>query len=335
MRKIRVAVIGSGAMGKNHIRCLRDVPSAELVAVADPSPMAVNDASTDVPSYSTCGELLASQTIDAAIVAAPTACHARIGKLLLEASIPTLIEKPFAASLKEALELLELSRANRTALLVGHIERYNPVVAVAKQCINAGILGDIASISARRVGLAPPAFNKDNNVILDMAVHDLDVITWLFERVPLSLVARAGRSTGHSADYVDILMNFGNGSGSVQANWLTPVRIRTLTITGTEAYAEVDYIAQRIKVYRHQAFSGTASYEDLRKLAGQIQGRDIFVERAEPLKRELTNFLNVVRGAEEALATAEEGALAVYLAELAIVSEGRSMPVEEQLLTLA
>jgi UDP-N-acetylglucosamine 3-dehydrogenase len=327
--EVRVAVIGTGAMGKNHIRCLKELPFVKLTAVADPSPATLNGAKGTVPVYETCEDLLATQAIDAAIVAAPTSCHFRIGKLLLEASVPTLIEKPLAASSSEALGLLELSRAKRTLLMVGHIERYNPAVVAAKRCIDGGILGDVVSISARRVGLAPPAVQNGNNVILDMAVHDLDVITWLFGRLPITVLARAGHATGHTADdYADILMSFGVSSGLIQANWLTPVRIRTLTITGTEAYAELDYVAQSLKIYRHKAFSGTASYEDLRTLAGQIQAQDIAIEREEPLKGELRNFLDALRGIAPPVATAQIGAVAVRLAELAMSSDGRPLSVD-------
>lgn len=329
MKRLQIAVIGSGAMGRNHIRVLREMSDVDLVATVDPSPLALNSAGSLTVSYSDCSELIATRSVDAAIVAAPTEFHLSIGTQLLHAGIPTLIEKPLAISYQQSLQLVETSRSTGTPLLVGHVERYNPVVAAAKRCIDEGMLGDIASISARRVGLAPPAVQNGNNVILDMAVHDLDIIPWLFGRQPESIVARTGRAVGRSADdYADILMSFGSGSGFVQANWLTPVRIRTLTITGIEAYAELDYIAQTLRVYRHRAFSGTASFEDLRTLAGQIRANDIPVDRAEPLKRELQNFINVVRGLEEPLATSQVGAAAVLLAELAMSCGGHSQPVE-------
>jgi UDP-N-acetylglucosamine 3-dehydrogenase len=323
MNRLRFGLVGVGAMGRHHLRTLRRCSEVEVVAVADPAP----PVDLAVPAYATSEELLARHALDAVVVASPTETHFALGRLFLEAGVPTLIEKPLAASVGEARALVALARKGSTPLLVGHVERYNAVVEAVKRAVEAGMAGQVASISTRRVGLAPPLRrDKRNNVVIDMAVHDLDIITWLYGRRPQGLIARVGQALGPTPDYAEILMDFGSGSASVQVNWLTPVRIRTLALTGTEAFLQADYMEQTLRVFRHAARTA-ATYEELRSLQAKGEVREIPVERQEPLARQLQGFLGVLRGEERPRADGEVGLAAVELAEIALASQKQPLPL--------
>lgn len=321
-KPLRMCVIGIGAMGRNHVRVLRSLPDVSIALLVDPDP-----ATQELADQLGCGyaadfesQDLASLA-DAAIVAAPTPLHGALCDALLTRGIPTLVEKPLAVTYAEAAGLAERAARARTLLAVGHIERHNPVIAAARSMLEAGRIGEIACISARRLGLAPPSPVGPNNVILDIAVHDLDIICWLFGREPVGLLARAGRAWDiGSYDYADILMDFGGPTGHVQANWLTPVRVRTLSITGIGGYAEVDYINQRLVLYRHHESPAGSTFAELRALSKSIVPEEIRIATAEPLVHELRNFVNAVRGLEPPGCTGKDGAAAVRLAELAVKS---------------
>jgi UDP-N-acetylglucosamine 3-dehydrogenase len=315
MRPLRFGLVGVGIMGRHHLRTLQRCPEVEVVAVADPA------ATVDVAArwYATSEELLARHALDAVIVASPTSTHFAIGSLFLEAGVPTLVEKPLAASVREARALAALAKERGTPLLVGHVERFNSVVEAVKKSLEAGLVGDVASISTRRVGLAPPVRRDDTNVVMDMAVHDLDIITWLYGRRPQGLIARVGQAVGPTPDYAEILLDFGSGSGSVQVNWLTPVKIRTLAVTGTEAFLQADYMEQTLRVVRHAARTA-AAYEELRALKDTVDVREIAIEPEEPLARQLKEFLGVLRGKAVPRSDGEVGLAAVELAEIALAS---------------
>lgn len=319
---LRICLVGVGSMGRNHVRVLRSFPDVEIACLVDPDP-ATAQLAADLGCHHAANleSIDVNALADAAIVAAPTPLHASLSASLIANGVPTLVEKPLAVSYIEAAALAERAASTQTLLVVGHTERHNPVIAAARSMLAAGDIGDIACISARRLGLAPPSPLDGNNVILDIAVHDLDIICWLFGRYPDALVARGGRAWNSGAyDYADILMDFGGPTGHAQANWLTPVRVRTLSITGLRGYAEVDYVNQRLILYRHHASPTGASFAELKALSKSIVPEEIPVERTEPLERELRNFVNALRGIELPLCTGENGAAAVRLAELALKS---------------
>src|SRR5579872_136061 len=321
---LRVGVVGLGAMGRNHLRVLRSFPDVKVAVLVDPDP-AISEIAAQVGCAYAAGidQVDLNAAAEAIIVAAPTLSHGALCNALLDRGIPMLVEKPLAVSYAEAAGLAERAARTQTLVAVGHIERHNPVVAAARAMLESGSIGEIACISARRLGLAPPSPIGINTVILDIAIHDLDIICWLYERQPQGLLARAGRAWDiGSYDFADILMDFGGPTGHVQANWLTPVRVRTLSITGIGGYAELDYINQRLVLYRHHASPTGSSFAELRALSKSIVPEEIKVAAAEPLERELRNFVNAVRGLEEAACKAQDGAAAVRLAELAVRSCG-------------
>jgi UDP-N-acetylglucosamine 3-dehydrogenase len=297
MPALRLGLIGAGKMGRLHARALRARKDVELVAVVDPH----EDVDLGVPRYPTCEALLSAQAVDAAVVASPTPTHRSVGAKLLRAGVPTLIEKPLALCAADGRALVELAHATGTALMVGHIERHNPAVAVARRWLHDGGLGQVTSVLGRRLGPGPRT-RVGNNVISDLAIHELDLIPWLLGRAPQLVAAR--RTMEHFAveEAAEIFMLFETVPATIEVSWMSPVRSRTLSISGTEGALELDYLAQTVQVTR-----GTSS-------------RQLSVAHVDPLEREHDHFMRIARGLEGASASADMGLAAVELADAALQS---------------
>lgn len=193
-------------------------------------------------------------------------------------------------------------------LMVGHLERFNPAVRKLKQIIDDGILGKLVLISARRVGPFVPRIS-DVGIIVDVATHDIDIIRYFIGSECTSVFARSTRYKNVKGDAAIILMGFGDVSASVEVNWYTPHRIRTLTVTGTEGIAYLDYIKQEVEIYSTE-----------RKMTPKI-GKD------EPLKLELKHFLDCVMTDREPLTNGFEALKALEIAikaeQVARAQEGK------------
>lgn len=327
---IRVGVIGVGNMGRHHARIYSQMEGAELVAVADLREEAEEVAVRyGARFYRDHREMLRKERPDAVSVAVPTALHRDVGVDCLEAGVATLMEKPLASSVEEAEELAELAEARGVPLMVGHIERFNPAVRALKGIIDRGDLGDLTSLTARRVGVFPPQV-KDADVILDLAVHDIDICSFLLGRLPERVYARAGKALNSRRwDFAGIFLDYGEASALIQVNWITPVKIRELTVTGTGGYAELNYITQRLRVYESEYRRTFDSFGDFVVKFGSPRVREVPVEGAEPLFLELSHFLSCVAEGRTPEVSGREGLSAVAVAEDALRSseEGRVVEV--------
>ena len=170
MKKYKVGVIGAGNMGNNHIRVYSELPGVDLVAISDVNPETSNDLATKYIAnfYYDYTKMIETEELDIVSICVPTNLHYEVAKYCLEKKINVLLEKPIAANIEDAEELLELSKTNNVKLLVGHIERFNPAVKKVKEIIDSGKIGDITAIVARRVGIFPPQI-KDANVAVDLS----------------------------------------------------------------------------------------------------------------------------------------------------------------------
>ena len=187
-------------------------------------------------------------------VATPTITHRQIAGELLDAGRHVLVEKPIASTVEAAEELCARAAAQGVVLAVGHVERFNPAVQELKRRLDAGMLGAPLSLVARRVGNMPPQI-KDADVIVDLAVHDIDIFRYLLgaDR-PDEIFASAGRAiVTDRFDFADIVLRFGEVTCFLQVNWLTPVKIRALALTGTNGYAEVEYVTPGAPLLRGPA----------------------------------------------------------------------------------
>ncbi|MGH7709238.1 MAG: Gfo/Idh/MocA family protein [Vulcanimicrobiaceae bacterium] len=296
MRRLRVGVIGFGSIGRHHARNLAAMPDVDLVAVVDPSEVARRSAAeAGHRAFARVNELVAAG-IDAAVVAVPTSYHEEVALALIERSIAVLVEKPLAHNLIAAKRVIEAAKLRGVPLMVGYVERYNPAMEQVRNFVAEGNLGTLLSISARRVGGLPPRIN-DANVLVDIGVHDIDIVAFI-TGARLHLVSAQG-GMAHLTDrldYATVYLSVNGTSVHIDTNWATPVKIRNLSITGTRGYANVDYITQEAWFVPGQSFAPTATYEAL--VAQYVDGTPVAmpVAKCEPLARELQVFVAGVRG---------------------------------------
>lgn len=325
---MRVVVVGAGNMGRHHARNYHEAPAAELVAVVDADHARAAELARrhGCAAFADLEELLGSgEPFEAASVVVPTALHVDVASRLMAAGKHVLVEKPIAATVAEAEELVARARAAGVVLAIGHVERFNPAVRALKQRIATGAMGQVLSLVARRVGVMPPQV-KDANVIVDLAIHDLDVFRYLLDAdLPSEVHCNAGRALiDDRFDFVDVFLRFGEVACFLQANWVTPVKIRSLAVTGTQAYAELEYVTQRLDVHRAGPVSEPQSFSELEALSGR-EPLHAAVEREEPLARELEEFLRAVRGGPAEIVTGEEGTRSMEVAQRVVEAAERSL----------
>ena len=232
---VRIAVAGLGVMGRQHVRVLSELPGVELVGVADASESARQgvEEHVSVAAVADWTELLDSPA-DAVINALPTPEHHQVTKAFLEAGKHVLVEKPIALTSAEAEDLVLTADRVGRLLVVGHVERFNPAVRGLRGLIERGELGDIVTIAARRVGIARPVAPQ-TDVVVDLAIHDIDVCSYLLPESQGRLAFASGRALwgNQQEDHADLVLRFGDAVAIVQANWITPIKIRRVTVTGT------------------------------------------------------------------------------------------------------
>lgn len=296
---MKVGVIGIGEMGSNHLRVYSEL-DIELVGVADIDLDKAEKLTTQygTKAYADYKDLL-SQDLDVVSIAVPTVEHKEVALSAIQKGVNLLIEKPIADSISSAKEILASAEASGLKLMVGHIERFNPAVQKLKEIIDNGILGELVLMSARRVNPFVPRVS-DVGIILDVATHDIDVIRYLIGGECTSVSARSTRGKNVKGDASIILMGFGDVSASIEVNWYTPHRVRSLTVTGTKGIAYLDYIKQEVEIYN-----------DEWKMMPKI-------DRGEPLKLELEHFLDCIRENKEPLVSGYD---ALKVLEIAIKAE--------------
>lgn len=318
---VKVGVIGLGNMGKNHARVYTELEEAELVAVADVNKELEESAGKSrCKFYADYRKMLEKEDIEALSIAVPTKLHRSIALECIEQGKDILIEKPIASTIEEAQEIVKAGERKKSIVMVGHVERFNPAVRKLKEMIKGKKFGKIISISARRVGIFPPQI-KDANVILDLAVHDIDVFNYLLEKKPGELYAKAGKAlVNHREDNASIFLSYGNISCMLQVNWITPVKIRELAVTGTKRYAELNYILQELKVYESVYEKSYDSFGDFIFKFGKPNEIEVEFEKEEPLKAELKHFLGCVENRREPMVSGKDALSALYISLKAIES---------------
>ncbi len=315
-KKINVAVIGLGNMGKHHVRNYSEIQSANLVAVCDLQQEIVDDFSNKYQcnGYTNLTNMLSKEKIDAVSITAPTAFHFDIAKEVITSKINVLIEKPICDCSEKANLLTKLADQNDVTIMVGHIERFNPAVLKLKEIISEGKLGKVTSLISKRVG-AFPAQIKDANVIIDLAVHDIDIFSYLLEKQPDQIYGNAGRALiDGREDYAEILLTYGDQNGMMQVNWITPIRIRNLSITGTKGYAELNYMTQELKLFESNYHEDHDNFGDFIIKFGNPTEHIISIDKKEPLKEELIHFIDCVINKTAPLITGQDGILALNTA---------------------
>lgn len=316
---LRIGVIGLGSMGKNHARVCSELENVELVGLADINKEAAKTIAGrfNIKAFFDYHELLPG--IDAAIVASPTNTHHSITMDLLKNGKHVLVEKPICDTTKKAEELVQKAKNEGLILAVGHIERHNPAVKFAKDALDNKKFGELISLASKRVSNFPGRI-KDVGVIFDFGVHDIDIMRYLAGEVK-SVYAKAGNfnKTITHEDHANIVLNFENGiSGVAEVNWLTPVKIRKLFLTCSEQFVEVDYMDQSVTL-------SSSSFKQINEMnlfnvPIQYNINHVSLEKKEPLRNEIIDFINAIEHQKEPLVTGYDGLMALKIVEAATLS---------------
>lgn len=314
---MRVGVIGVGSMGKNHVRVYSEI--AELVGVTD----VMQDSSKAVAerfgvrSFESPAELL--KEVDAVSICTPTSEHLKVARMAIEQGVHLLVEKPFTGNSKDAASLVASAQQAGLTLASGFIERCNPIVGNLKSMVDAKRFGEVISISSRRVS-SFPARIRDVGVVMDLGIHDVDVLQHVKGSAIRSVYATGGSHSGKGCeDFANLSVEFEDGSvGMIEVNWLTPMKVRKLSLTCSEAFVQADYIDQSMEI-------SSSSFRDLDtnnlfNMSLDLDVHRIAVRKEEPLKVELQNFLNAVSSRKEAPISGKDAVSNLKVCEAALRS---------------
>ncbi|MEO0096339.1 MAG: Gfo/Idh/MocA family oxidoreductase [candidate division WOR-3 bacterium] len=319
---MKVAVIGVGNMGRHHARVYSELANVKLVAIADINEKAGYEIAEKYKCnyYKDYRRMLSTSKIDAVSIAVPTNLHREVAIECCKRKIHILVEKPIADTVQSAQEMINCAKNNNTLLFVGHIERFNPVVQELKKLVRHKIFGKIITISTKRVGLFPSQI-KDANVITDLAVHDIDICNFLLQEQPKYVFTRAGKALNSKRiDYATINMIYKNTEAILQVNWITPIKVRELALTGEKGYVEINYLNQSMKIYKSNYEKTFDSYGDYIVKFGVPDTIERHLPAKEPLKEEIKNFLGVISNRRATIISGEEGLNALKICLKAIES---------------
>jgi UDP-N-acetylglucosamine 3-dehydrogenase len=336
-KKLRVVLLGLGRMGRNHLRLIGESPDFELAGVVD-----VGAAVTRPQGVPFIADMkaLASVDFDAAIIATPTKTHRDVVLDIVRMKKHVLCEKPIASTFAQGREVIEAAAQAGVKIAVGHVERFNPVFRKLREVIRGGWLGDPIHFSFTRVGGYPETEVEGNNVLLDLAVHDIDAFRSLVGPV------RVEASLCHSSfrppvlDTAEIVLESAAGpTASMHVNWITPTKIRTLRVTGTRGVCFMDYILQSCELYGGNLTSRVEPrIGDLASIQEHYRSTDkvVFgVVKEEPLKIQLKQFANYLRDGEPGeLCLGEDALAAVLVAERAMHSRKIEPPASKSPIAL-
>jgi UDP-N-acetylglucosamine 3-dehydrogenase len=323
-RILRAGVIGVGSMGRNHIRIYSEMDDVDLVAVADANPESMSKVAErhHVRCYTDYRAMLEREPLDLVSVVVPTERHFDVARQTLLAGVPTLIEKPIAASVEEGAELIALAQERGVLLTVGHIERFNPAIIAVKDQLDMGALGRVYQIHVRRIGPFPSRI-KDVGVVVDLATHDLDIMHYLTDSHVTRMHAEIGRRlhTAHE-DLLSAVLRYENEIiGVLDINWLTPTKVRELSVIGERGMFVANYLTQDLTLYENDSAPQGDNWPEL-AVMGISEGRMIRfkVNKKEPLRQELDAFAQAVLAGGPAPVRAEDGLLALAVAQRLVES---------------
>jgi UDP-N-acetylglucosamine 3-dehydrogenase len=325
---MRVGVIGVGLMGQNHARILSEKDMlAGVVDIVPEVAQAVGE-KHGVKWHLSYQDLLKSD-VEAVVVVTPTSTHQKIASEAIRAGKHVLLEKPMTGSSYALQGLVEEARKANVVLAGGFTERFNPVVSFAKQGLQSGQWGELITAGTRRVSSLPSRV-RDVGVIMDLGVHDIDVIQYIIGAKAKSVYTLGGQGKGVKyEDHANMLIDFeGGATGYVEVNWLTPMKVRKLALTCSQNFVEVDYMDQAALVCASsfkQLDSG-----NLFNVPLEFDVHRTTLKKEEPLKRELDDFIAAIKDGKAPLVTGESAMRTLRIAEAALESmkSGKKMQVE-------
>jgi UDP-N-acetylglucosamine 3-dehydrogenase len=306
---VRIAVIGTGGWGKNHVRVLSEMGDLAAVCDLDASRAEAYAEKFRVKGYSSVEELLERERPDGVTVCTPASTHYSVASRTLKAGVHTFVEKPMTSTVKEAQELIaEAAKAGRI-LTVGFIERFNPAISELKRMISAGTLGRPILFEYHRENRRGENI-VDVGVVKDASVHDIDTARWLFGEDPKTVYARVGSVMGRNEDFATILLGFGDErTAFIATNWVTPSRVRELSAVFEKGVVTLDFISQEIQIHEE---AGTRVPKHSVK---------------EPLMLELKEYVSAIEEGRLPIVTGKDGLMVTKIAEAVLASSKTGNPI--------
>ncbi len=319
---IRIGVVGTGSMGKNHARIFAEIPGARFTAVLDQDSVTAREIAGKYGAQAVADLDAFADSVDAATIATPTSSHFEIAKALLERGKHVLVEKPFTETPGQARELCDLAQQRGLVLQVGHIERFNPVMSALESRLNAPRF-----IEATR--LSPyPGRSLDVGVVLDVMIHDLEIILHLVRSPWVQVDAVGVPILSKREDIANVRIRFENGCvANITASRISQEKVRKIRVFQSDAYLSLDYQRQEGYLLR-LAREGEKESSLLGKILGAASGGTIVtefagkrlvrepvaIEKDEPLKRELVSFVECARAGVQPKVSGREATAALELA---------------------
>jgi UDP-N-acetylglucosamine 3-dehydrogenase len=357
-RQLSFGVIGLG-FGANHARVLDELPGARLAAVCDPDKARLEAAARgrETASYLDHAEMLCKEKLDAVIVAVPASLHLEVASAAIAAGCAVLVEKPLAPSLAEGMRLVETAAAAGVALMPGHIERFNPAVQELARRVQAGEIGRVLHVTARRMG-AIVVRAQDVNVVHDSALHDIDVMRYVLD-AEVERVFAEGRTDLDMAfeDSITALLRFAptfrsewseidggdvgqmrvnaiqqtgpGATATLDVNWLAPRLVRDLTVRGSEGVFVLDYAAQTLDLFHAKSLDRPGS-RGWQPASDAIEALRIAVEPKEPLLQEISAFVASLRDGAPMPVTPADALAALSVCDALTESARTARPVAPQ-----
>lgn len=317
MKKLGVAVVGTGFWGRNHARVYKELAETELLAICDIDPDRAKTVANQfgVKSYTNAAKMLKNTDIKAVSICTWSTSLAREATKALDAGKHVLVEKPMATNVKQADKLIETAKQKRLHLMVGFLMRFIPGLQQIRKAVEDETIGEPVCATAKRVSQWPERIG-DVGVVKDTAIHDIDVMRYVFNEDPIAVYARIGSMRqGKFEDYAQIMLTFEGGKTAfIESNWLTPYKTRVLVVTGSEAIMKLDYITQELTI------------ENAKE---SVQPR---YAMQEPLKLELQHFAKCIIDKQKPIVTGIDGLKALRIAEAALKSSssGKTVKLKEE-----
>lgn len=300
MESLRVGVIGVGSMGKNHARIYSEMRETELVGIADPTASDLQGLAEkyDTNGYKDYNDLL-SEGLDAVSIAVPTTLHKSVACAVLSKKVSVLLEKPIADTVANANQIIKAAEANGCRLMIGHVERFNPIVPVIKHGLHNE---DVIMVEIKRVGPLPPRI-KDVGVMVDLGVHDIDLIRHLTGSEYEKIYPLISSNITEKEDTAIVTFRMKNNTlALLTTDWLTPYKVREIMVSTKKKFIKGDFITQKVTEY--SKYSADGSY----------LVKNLAVPSGEPLRLELASFITSVMAGKDPEVTGYDGLEALKIA---------------------
>lgn len=323
MTELKVGIIGYGYWGPNLTRNFSGLPDSKLVAVADLKEENLRRAHSLYPEIILSKDYreLFNLGLDAVVISTPPVTHFSIAKECLQHGLHTLIEKPMTTNSAQAEELIELARVQGLVLMVGHTFEYNSAVLALKKYIDGGELGQIYYIDMARLNLG--LFQRDSNVLWDLAPHDISILFFLLNEYPVSVSAQGARcafSDIFDVAYLNLIFP-NNVHAHIHVSWLDPCKVRRVTVVGSKkmtVYNDIE-TEQKIKIY-DKGVEAPEYTNGFGEFHCNYRSGDIVIPNirfVEPLKQECQHFLDCIANHKKPCSCGEDGLRVIKILEAA------------------